>query len=171
MKKIYKWSLFLFILFVSLIFLSPTPKKSIGGRIIRFSLGSALAEQDIEDLVADICHDNRPQELKLWADTILSKYKSGTLHLDPSPQYWSPGSVAVSYSEAPLWMQRFWGESELTKPPHVSIRLNDDGTPSFVIYGWYLKGVAIAATPTDQINFGWRHTEASPGIYAYAIEK
>jgi len=53
------------------------------------------------------------------------------------------GDVAVASSEIPYWVNKGWLERQFNTFPVVSIKLDKVQNPEYVLYQWYLKGVAI----------------------------
>lgn len=57
-------------------------------------------------------------------------------------------------------------------PPEVTIILSQDGSPKYLVYGWYLKGLIILGDNEADIQLvPFCIQEAAPGIHAYSLEK
>jgi hypothetical protein len=157
-------------------------KRTTLGHICRFILGSPGAQQWIDDLVDDVHILNRDKELIEWSKSIVQRAQNGEfVRGAPSNEsrdeirmigFPSESIIPLPSNEIPSWLKDFWSEKMFGIPPRVVIYFSDDGRPRYVLYGWYEKGVAIGVADPKDIDFGpWGSKLASPGIYAYAMDK
>jgi hypothetical protein len=160
----------------------PTLKRTTFGHLARMILGSPGAQQWIDDLVDDIHTLNRSEDLLRWSDSLIRQFQRGSIPIeyinkDPGDKirmigFVSEQTIHVPDEQIPQWLKGLWSEGMFGMPPTVIIKLAEDGRPQYVVYGWYLKGVAIGVTDPKDLDFGpWQSKLAAPGIYAYAMEK
>jgi hypothetical protein len=151
----------------------PNFRSTSFGRFCRFMLGTSFAVQNMEDLESEILRQG-PDHLRDWSLTMAQKYLSDKSSFSSKRVQWVRGDVIFSTSETLPWMKTKWSHAQFGEFPTPSIKLNKFGVPKYVMYEWYLKGVAIALENTDvadDLSFTWETKEVAKGIYVYAVEK
>jgi hypothetical protein len=154
-------------------FLSRTPS----GHFARLLLGSPLAQQWIDDLAWDLSRLDRDIVAK-WVDEIRSDYTAGKIKSPGTSSRWNAGKVLLPKDRIPPWLPSGWSRSMFGQPPELALHLNSDGSPAFVVYAWYLKGVAFCGYRDVRIDIKslgtgpvWGLRQSQFSMYAYAIEK
>jgi len=112
-------------------------------------------------------------QLQSWSVETLARFRSGELHTNGSPAYWSVGTVRLAAQERPSFVTQRWGLTNRwgEESPEISVMLSTNGQPECVVIAWYLHGI-VAGPPEYRLSFQpWCYAEAKPGVYAYHLYK